>query len=196
MALDAHAVPDSGSGLGLGPDERERVLDTATHLLAKHGPLKVTFKWVAKAADIGVDQVSGEWPTMERLVADVLDRLAGQMGGLVGSVGTASELLGEGEPIDLYQRIVARSLLDGLNPASLLGDFPHASTWVPILQERLGLDEGTVRHRLCQIVALAWGWRLFGPHLKIACGLPDVSDETFTAEIHALVAQIVRLPPS
>ena len=132
---------------------------------------------------------------MERLVADVLERLAGQMGGLVGSVGTPLELLGEGEPIDLYQRIVARSLLDGLNPAALLGDFPHASGWVPILQERLGLDEETVRHRLCQIVALAWGWRLFGPHLKIACGLPDVSDETFTEEIHKLVAQIVRLPP-
>ena len=131
MALDAHAVPDSGSGLGMGPDERERVLATATQLFAKHGPLKVTFKWVAKAADIGVDQVSSEWPTMARLVADVLDRLAGQMGGLVGSFGTAGELLGEGEPIDLYQRIVARSLLDGLNPASLLGDFPHASTWVP-----------------------------------------------------------------
>ena len=168
---------------------------TATRLLADHGPLKVTLKWVARASDIGVDQVSTEWPTMAMLVADVLGCLAGQIGSLGGGVGNPGERLGEGEPIDLYQRIVARSLLDGLNPASLLGEFPHADRWVPALQEGMGLDEHTVRLRLCEVVALAWGWRLFGPHLKVACGLPDEPDETFTAEIHKLVAEIVKLPP-
>jgi TetR/AcrR family transcriptional regulator, repressor for neighboring sulfatase len=195
MAHIGDTVPDGRSDPGLGPEEREHVLVTATQLLADHGPLRVTFKWVAKAADTPVELVSAEWPTMDVLVAAVLGRLAGQIGGLGGDSGTPAELLGEGEPIDLYQRIVARSLLDGLNPASLLGDFPHASRWVPVLQEQLGLDEHTVRQRLCEIVALAWGWRLFGPHLKIACGLPDEPDETFTRDIQTLAAHIVRLPP-
>ena len=196
MVLSGDKVSGGRSGRGLGPDGREQVLATATQLLADHGPMKVTFKWVAKASDIPVEQVSIEWPTMATLVADVLDRLAGQIGGLGGDLGTPGDLLGEGEPIDLYQRIVARSLLDGLNPASLLGDFPLANQWVPVLQEGLGLDEHTVRQRLCEVVALAWGWRLFGPHLKIACGLPDEPDETFTAEIQRLALQIVTLPQS
>ena len=192
MTLNAEAGPD----VSLGPDERERVLAVSTDLFADEGPARVTLRWVALVADMPVELVSKEWPTIDTLLVEVLERLSGQMTGLDGEVRPPRELLGEGEAIDVYQQIVARSLLDGLNPATLLRDFPHGNQWATILQEQLGLDEHAVRHRLCQIVALAWGWRLFGPHLKIACGLPDEPDEAFTAQLHKLVAAIVNLPPS
>ena len=196
MAIDAGAGPDVGLGGGLRPDEREQVLAAATDLFAREGPPRSTLRWVALVSDVPVELVSSEWPTIEALLVDVLERLSRQMTGLEGDVSPPLELLGAGEAVDLYQRIVARSLLDGLNPATLLGNFPHGDQWATILQEQIGLDEQTARQRLCQIVALAWGWRLFGPHLQIACGLPEATDEDFTAALHKLVATIVNLPPS
>jgi hypothetical protein len=195
MAIDAGAGPEVGLGGGLRPDEREHVLAAATDLFAREGPPRSTLRWVALVSDVPVELVSSEWPTIDAILVDVLDRLSHQMKGLEGDVSPPPELLGEGAAVDLYQRIVARSLLDGLNPAALLSDFPHGDQWATILQEQVGLDEQTARHRLCHIVALAWGWRLFGPHLKIACGLPDEPDDDFTTELHALIAKIVTLPP-
>ena len=195
MALDAEAGPEVGLGGGLRPDERERVLAATTDLFAREGPPRSTLRWIALVSDVPVELVSSEWPTVDSILVDVLERLSSRMTGLDGDVAPPAELLGEGEAVDLYQRIVARSLLDGLNPASLLEHFPHGDQWATILQEQVGLDEQTARHRLCQIVALAWGWRLFGPHLKIACGLPEATDEEFTAELHKLVAHD-REPPT
>jgi TetR/AcrR family transcriptional regulator, repressor for neighboring sulfatase len=195
MAIDAEPGPEIGVGGGLRPAEREQVLAAATELFAREGPPRSTLRWVAMVSDVPVELVSSEWPTIESILVDVLERLSRLITGLEGDVRPPVDVLGEGEAIDLYQRIVARSLLDGLNPATLLGNFPHGDQWATILQEQLGLDERDARHRLCQVVAVAWGWRLFGPHLKIACGLPDEPDEAFTTELHKLVATIVNLPP-
>jgi TetR/AcrR family transcriptional regulator, repressor for neighboring sulfatase len=196
MAIDAGAGPEVGLGGGLRPEEREQVLAAATDLFAREGPPRSTLRWVALVSDVPVELVSSEWPTIDAILVDVLDRLSRQMTGLEGDVSPPAELLGEGAAVDLYQRIVARCLLDGLNPAALLKDFPHGDQWATILQEQIGLDEVTARQRLSQIVALAWGWRLFGPHLRIACGLPDEPDEALTLELHKLVATIVNLPPN
>jgi TetR/AcrR family transcriptional regulator, repressor for neighboring sulfatase len=192
--LDIDSTPPAGPSRGLDPAERERVLAASTGLFADHGPPSVTLKWVALISETPVELLSAEWPTVEHLLADVLERLSSQMDALERNPGDANTLLGEGEAIDIYQRIVARSLLDGINPAALLTDFPHGETWAAFLQDHVGLDEQTSRQRLCQIVALAWGWRLFGPHIKIACGLPDEPDETFIAGLHGLVGQIVTMP--
>jgi hypothetical protein len=178
----------------LEPVERERVLAASTELLKDNGPRSVTLKWVALKSGIPLDRVSGEWTTIEAVLADVLERLSAQMGSLAD--GSTEQLLGEGEFIDVYQHIVARCLLDGVNPASLLTSFPHSEQWAAILQEQFGLDERSARLRLCQVVSAAWGWRLFGPHIKIACGLPDEADETFTGELRHLAAQIIRPPRS
>jgi AcrR family transcriptional regulator len=190
MAIDWDASPH----VGLTPDARERVLIAATRLFARQGPPSVTLRWVAKASETPVEALSAEWPTVELLLTDVLKRLAGQLGGLVDGLQARVELLGEGQTVDLYQQIVARSLLDGLNPALLLDEFPNRDEWLAILRQRHGIDDRTARHRLCQIVALAWGWRLFGPHLKVASGLADEPDENFTAYLHAVVAQIATMP--
>jgi hypothetical protein len=194
--LDAAPQTCTGAPPGLTPDDRERVLEASTALFAANGPKAVTLKWVALASQTSVEQIADEWLTVEALLADVLAHLSARMDGLGPDAHARGALLGEGEAIDVYQRIVAHSLLDGLNPASLLDDFPHGDTWAALLQDQLGLDERTVRYRLAHVVALTWGWRLFGPHLRLACGLQDESDDALLSELHRLVGQIVNLPPS
>jgi len=184
---------DVGPG-ALTEDERERVLVASTKLLTNHGPATVTIKWVALASGVPAERVALEWPTVDALLGTVLDRLSGQVEELVGAQLSPDEVRFESYVIDTYEHIIARALLDDVNPATLLSDFSQVERWVVIYQERFGLDERTARYRLCQSFALEWGWRLFGPHLKVISGLPDEPSERFLAELRRLEVQMISLP--
>jgi TetR/AcrR family transcriptional regulator, repressor for neighboring sulfatase len=182
------------AGSELEADERSRVLDVATALFAKHGPAPMTLKWVALDAEVPVDRLSAEWPSVEVLLAQVLDRLSSQFQGLGGRNLDRDVREREDGLIDTFQRIIARSLLDGFNTGRLLSGFAHVERLAADLQERVGLDERTARYRLAQGFALEWGWHLFGPHLRTACGLTDEPDELMLIELRRLERRIVRVP--
>ena len=48
------------------------------------------------------------------------------------------------------------------------------------------------RVRLAQGYALEWGWHLFGPYLKVACGLSDLPDEVLLADLRRTEVRIAR----
>ena len=135
---------------------------------------------------------------MDSLLASVLDDLASA----VEAVGYADPLpAGRARPsagrlIDIYERVVARSLLDGVNPAAAPEDVPATPiSWSSIYQSALGLDERTARYRVCQGCALEWGWRLFGPHLLIACRPGRRAGGQAGRTAPAAARQLIRLPP-
>jgi hypothetical protein len=215
--MDARADLGSGALQPLDLDEQERVLDASTNLFSEHGPATLTLKWVSLASGVGVDRITAQWPSIELLLAAVLDRLTVRFGqaevgvGLDARATTATtattaaattatapatgDPIDQNEVIDRFQTIIARALLDRVNAANLLDDFSLVDRWATMFQEQFDLDDRTTRYRLGQTFALEWGWRLFGPYLRVACGLPDEPEDRFLTELRKLERQILELPP-
>ena len=190
------AMPGDPPAGGLDETERTTVIEAATSIFANFGPASVTLKWIALASGIPVERLSTEWPTVDTLLGTVLIDIASR----VDAVALAR---GEGGPelhdewwgrIEIYERILARSLLDGTNTARLQQTFPHMEHLVELYQSALGLDERSARYRVALGCALEWGWRLFGPHLRIACGLSDETEAVANAELQTLQVRVARLP--
>jgi TetR/AcrR family transcriptional regulator, repressor for neighboring sulfatase len=192
--FDSDPVGDRALPHGLSEAQGDHVLAVATVLFAKHGPATLSLKWVALEADVPSDLIATEWPTIEALLAAVLDRLSTQFEEAGGDVMSADASVGS-DVIDSYHRIMARALLDRADIESRVRDVAQIERWVKVLQDRFGLDEYGARLRLSQTFALEWGWRLFGPHLKTACGLDDEPEDGFLVEIRKLEAQILAMPP-
>ena len=190
--MDTGPDPGAEPPAGLDPDERAHVLDVATALFARNGPGPMTMKWVALDAGIPVGRLSAEWPTMEVLLGQSLDRVAEQFRALQDQDLEPAEVARRDELIDTFQRMIARSLLDGVNPGNLVSSFAHLEKLAAELQERFALDERTTRVRLAQGYALEWGWHLFGPYLKVACGLSDLPDEVLLADLRRTEVRIAR----
>ena len=190
-------MPSAGEGIGevLPDDERERVLAAATVLFARQGPGSTSLKWVAMKAEVFPDLVAERWPTVEVLLDAVLERLSTRFEDLTGGVLSPELTTDEAAVIDVYQRIIARALLDGVNPVSPARNGDRDDRWVKLFETRFGLDEDDARLRLAQTFALEWGWRLFGRHIKSACGLDDRSDVELIDAVRDLEQVIIRLPP-
>jgi hypothetical protein len=195
-AIDMDTGPDPGTEppTGLDRDERAHALDVAAALFARNGPGPMTMKWVALDAGMPVERLSAEWPTVEILLGQTLDRVADQFRALQEQDLDRDEVARRDELIDTFQRIIARSLLDGVNPGNLLSSFALVEKLAADLQERFGLDDRTTRVRLAQGYALEWGWHLFGPYLKLACGLSDVPDVELLADLRRAEMGITRAP--
>jgi AcrR family transcriptional regulator len=175
----------------------ERVLAAATRVLAIEGPARTTLKWVAREAGVSTEVVAARWPTVSDLLGSVLDELAARIEGEAPILPAAEPPTIEPHLIDLigqFTEIVARSLLDGFNPAELQSQFPMLDRLVKFGMD-LGVDERTARYRVCQFYVLEWGWRLFGPHLLVACGLADEPADRPVAELRVVERSLANLPP-
>jgi hypothetical protein len=130
------------------------------------------------------------WPDVPSVLGAVLDDIADQFGRLALLPISDHNALTRVALVDRYQRIVARALLDGVNPATLQGSFPVIEHLVQRGVTERDVDERTARYRVSQIYALEWGWRLFGSHLLQVCGLEEDVDETHSAQLLALEERI------
>jgi len=193
---DPMPTPAENSAQVLSDDERERALAAATELLVHQGPSTVTLKWVAMNAEVSADRVAATWPTVAAVLDAVLERLSTRYEDLTGGVLAAELAADEAAVIDAYQRTIARALLDEVNPTSPERDRGRNDRWVKLFQAQFGLDDQSARLRLAQTFALEWGWRLFGPHIKMACGLGHQSDAELIDGVRDLEQLIIRLPPT
>jgi AcrR family transcriptional regulator len=177
----------------------ERILAAATRVLAVEGPARTTLKWVAREAGVATEDLAAQWPTVSDLLGAVLDRLSAQIEGEAPNPNLPDTSPTPLDPhlVDLvgqFTEIVARSLLDGLNPAELQSQFPMLDRLVKFGMD-LGVDERTARYRVCQFYVLEWGWRLFGPHLLVACGLSDEPEGRPVQELRVVERNLASLPP-
>jgi AcrR family transcriptional regulator len=195
MGADVERSPGSGreQGQELAGPRRDEVLEVATVLFTRHGPATLSLKWVALDAGVPAADVAATWGSVEALLADVLARLSARYEAVGGGIHDP-DLTPGGEVIDRYHRIMARALLDRFDVPSVPRDSSLVERWVTVFQDRYGLDERTARVRLSETFALEWGWRLFGPHLQVACGLADEPEERFIAELRKVEAAILAWP--
>jgi TetR/AcrR family transcriptional regulator, repressor for neighboring sulfatase len=193
---DRDPIGPMGAQDGLDDETVRRVLVAATDVLASEGPSRTTLKWVAREAGVPTEVVAAHWPHVADLLGDVLDDLADRI------EAEAPQLPGSGEDTDsalgdligLFARILARAILDGFETAVLQSRFPILERLLKYGAD-LGLDERTARYRVCQFLVLEWGWRLFGDHLAVACGLTDEPPGRGLDELRELERSLVTLPP-
>ena len=167
-----------------------RILEAAGGIFSLQGPDAVTIKWIGLEAEVSPETVLERWPDVASVLGAVLDDIADQFGRLALLPATDDNALTRVALVDRYQRIVARALLDGVNPATLQQSFPVIEHLVQRGVTERGVDERTARYRVSQIYALEWGWRLFGSHLLTVCGLDEEPNETHSAQLLALEESI------
>jgi AcrR family transcriptional regulator len=198
VEIEEDPRPSDAIGIGELDDATiERVLAAATRVLAIEGPARTTLKWVAREAGVSTEVVAARWPTVSDLLGSVLDELAARIEGEAPTFPADRPATIDPHLIDLigqFTDIVARSLLDGFNPAELQSQFPMLDRLVKFGMD-LGVDERTARYRVCQFYVLEWGWRLFGPHLLVACGLSDEPDGRPLDELRVVERSLANLPP-
>jgi AcrR family transcriptional regulator len=196
----AHPQGEDNVDTTLDEAATRRIIEAATEVLAAEGPTRATIKWVAREARVDPSVVAARWPTMEDLMATVLDDLAVRIE--TQAHFRYRDLPQVDEEVDaewtrllaLFSRLVGRSLLDGVNPAELQAHYPLVDRMVKGGVD-MGMDERTARYRTYECYVIEWGWRLFGPHLAIACGLDDESAEDIRTEITRLQWGLRDLPP-
>jgi hypothetical protein len=176
---------------------RARVLAGATAVLSAEGPTRATLKWIAREAGVEVSEVEAVGATVPALLGAVLDDLADRIeAGVPPDFGPIDE---RRDPtldrhIDLYARVLTRALLDGVNPARVQSRFPLVDRMVDQATAE-GTDERTARYRVCQSYVLEWGWRLFGPHLSVACHLDQEPPGRPLEELRRVQGWLRTLPP-
>jgi hypothetical protein len=150
------------------------VLEIGAKLFSSHGPRVVTMKWVAMEAAVPLAWLEARWATVEALLAAVLEHEAQRLSSASPTIpiihGEEFTPVADGV-LDVYDRIMVRAILDGIEPAALQGSFPLIDRLIADLRTQ-GLDEPTARARAFQLALLELGVRLLGPSLARACGLP------------------------
>jgi len=179
-------VPGAPSGEGTAEEVTARILHAAGDIFSAQGPDAITIKWIALEAGVSHEEVLARWPDVPSVLGAVLDDIADQFGRLPLLPISDHNALQRVALVDRYQRIVARSLLDGVNPATLQQEFPVIEHLVQRGMAERDADERTARYRVSQIYALEWGWRLFGSHLLTVCGIDEEPNEAHSAHLLAL----------
>lgn len=197
---DADREPDRDRA----PRGRDEVvaalLDAAGRELAAKGAAGASVRAIAAAAGVNHGLVHRHFGSKEAMVAAVLDDLAGRIGARAaadpawpfGATETeaAAAAPGDDELLDRFWRVLARTILDGGDPAALQRHHPYVQGAVARLRER-GLPDDGARLAAAQAVALTLGWLLFEPFLEGAAGLDRATRPDRRRALSAAVTALI-----
>jgi TetR/AcrR family transcriptional regulator, repressor for neighboring sulfatase len=167
------------------------VLEHAADLFAERGPAATSIRDVAARSGVNHGLIFRHLGTKEQLVGAVLDHLASEMSARLESGASGPSVEAEGER---HWKVLARAILDGFPVGELQHRFPGAAAVVDGARA-LHPDERDARLAAANALALQLGWRLFGPFLRSATGLGDVSDAQLRHAVDACAAAILGAAP-
>jgi AcrR family transcriptional regulator len=163
------------------------VLTHAADLFAERGPAATSIRDVAARSGVNHGLIFRHLGTKDQLVGAVLDHLAQQLSDLVASGAPTSEIEARSER---QWTVIARAILDGFAVGELQHRFPGAAMVVDMAREHHA-DEAAARIAAANALALQLGWRLFGPFLRSATGLGDLSDAQLRAAVDTCAAGLL-----
>jgi AcrR family transcriptional regulator len=153
------------------------LVEAATELFAERGPAATSLRDVAARAGVNYGLIHQYIGTKDDLLRLVVQQVSEQTAERVAAGGSVRDLLadvvhGGASP---YLQTVARSLLDGQDPAALLDHSPAMTTLIErlVAAAPTGTDPDEVAVQTVALMSLVMGWRLFGPFLMSAAGLGD-----------------------
>jgi AcrR family transcriptional regulator len=170
-------------------DLDDRVLSAAIRVFASEATSRVTLKRVALEADVPSELVTERWSSTTELLGAAVERLTDDLAAAATceTVPTrGSELTDQqGALLDQAVQLVARALLDQIDPIQLKGRFPMLDQLIGQFVDD-GADLRTARYRAFQLMVVEFGVRLFSSSLLVACGLQDESPAQVRSEIDSL----------
>lgn len=89
-----------------------------------------------------------------------------------------------------YVRMLARSILEGHDPATILGQSPamtELSRQIAQDAEDGSTESIDARVKVAALTSVSLGWGLFGSFVKGITGLDDVDDDELTLAVYAMV---------
>jgi|SRR5437763_1287707 len=175
-----------------GRDEiSDAVLDAAERLFAAAGPNEVSLRAIAQEADVNYGLVHRHFGTKDELFERLMQRYAERWtvrldNGDIDYDGALEQMLGTSRDAGAYLRLLAWTMLSE-RPASWDPHRRHAE--LDRLPELRGGDDAALA--TAAGLAFAYGWRFFGPFIRAALHLDDVTDDDLTRRMRAVLHRIV-----
>ena len=191
---------DSGNESPSEPSARERVVgqlvSAAMTLFAERGPNRVSLREVAAAAGVNYGLIHQYVGTKEDLLGLVFRRASEDWAEQFASAPTLEQALAwQFRPQSAtYVRMLTHSLLDGHDPAKLLGRSPASQEMSRRLSEESAPVPGVADDPRIQAAALTCmrlGWGLFGDFIRTVAGLDDRPEDEVTEAVYATVRRAV-----
>ena len=170
----------------------DAVLDAAERLFAAAGPNEVSLRAIAEEAGINYGLVHRHFGTKDELFERLMQRYAERWSkrveaGELDYDGALEQMLGTSHDAGAYLRLLAWTMLSE-RPASWDPHRRHAELdRLPALRA----DATDAELITAAGLAFAYGWRFFGPFIRAALHLDDVSDDDLTARMRAVLHDIV-----
>lgn len=174
--------------------DTDAIVTAAMELFAQSGPAATSLRAVAAKAGVNYGLIHQYVGTKEDLLALVLQRVslgtAGRLSAAASLDGVVREVVRSAPTT--YVRMVARTLLDGRDPATLIEHSPAMRELVErvIASSPDAAPRDEVAVGVVALMSLAMGWRLFGRFLQSAAGLEDLTPDELSERI---AARAVRL---
>ncbi|KRF10488.1 hypothetical protein ASH02_20525 [Nocardioides sp. Soil796] len=165
------------------------LVEAARPLFASRGPAAVSLREVARAAGVNYGLIHQYVGTKDDLLKLVFQRSSddyAQQFSAAASTEDAIAILMRPKSSE-YVRMVARSILEGRDPAAILGRSPAMDELARRIAENAGGDDVASRVQVAALTSAALGWGLFGSFVRDITGLEDQSDEDLTLAVYALV---------
>jgi AcrR family transcriptional regulator len=173
------------------------LVDAATELFAARGPAATSLRDVAARAGVNYGLIHQYIGTKDDLLRLVVERVSRQTAERVAAGASVADVVadvvhGGASP---YLQMVARALLDGQEPATLLERSPAMSTIIGRLMASApaGTDPDDVAVEVIALMSLVMGWRLFGPFLMSAAGLGDRAVDDVADRLVAPARRVLTL---
>jgi AcrR family transcriptional regulator len=175
---------------------RDALIDAAARMFAARGPANVSVREIAAEAGVNHGLVHRHFGAKDRLLGAVLDRLSAR---LDAALGPDADTLDVPELLRrtfattrahrLYWQVLARAILEGMEPADLQQSFPVVIRLVRALQRErtLPIDAPSAA---ALALALGLGMLVFEPYLRAATGL----DATRWRALERMVPSLLTLP--
>ncbi len=164
------------------------VLTHAADLFAERGPAATSIRDIAERAGVNHGLVFRHFGTKDQLVARVLTYLAAESVAALDEAGRVDHSLLDERP-RRHLAVLARSILDGYPVAELQQDFPVIARMIEKARPFHTTDRDASL-AVAHVAALELGWQLFGPFLRGAAGLEDMSAAELQSGIDAEAARI------
>ena len=158
-------------------DVEEALLEAASELFAEYGPRATSVRRIAAAAGVNHGLVHHYFGSKGGLLQVVLERLAAQLAEYSSSQLAKADP-GLAEKLDRHWRIIARSLLDGVEPASLQRSYPLINQFVSECVAR-GMSDREAIEVAARTVATEVGWRMLRGFITEALELDEVTADRF-----------------